>query len=103
MTKEATKTRNIVKPNLSMKEPGKFAVIYINDNVTTMEFVVNSLVEVFNHSHESAEEITNKVHTEGAGIAAILPYEMAEQKGVTVTQMARSAGYPLVIKLEPSE
>lgn len=96
----ATKTLTQIKPNLDLKQPSMYKVIYMNDNVTTVEFVIQSLMEVFNHSPENAAEITQKVHVEGSGIAAILPYEMAEQKGVEVTQLARSQGFPLVIKLE---
>ena len=44
-----------------------------------------------------------KIHEEGSGTAAILPYEMAEQKGVEVTQLARNNGFPLQVKLEPVE
>ena len=62
-----------------------------------------TLVTVFDHSPESAEAITVKIHEEGAGTAAVLPYEMAEQKGVEVTQLARNNGFPLQIKLEPNE
>jgi len=100
-TKAVTKTRPT--PNFDLKEPPLYRVIYINDNVTTMEFVVQSLVDIFNHSPESAEAVTLKIHEEGSGTAAILPYEMAEQKGVEVTQLARNNGFPLQIKLEPAE
>jgi ATP-dependent Clp protease adaptor protein ClpS len=100
-TKAVTKTKPT--PNFDLKEPLHYKVIYINDNVTTMEFVVESLVTIFNHSPEEAEAITLQIHEEGSGIAAVLPYEMAEQKGVEVTQLARSRGYPLQIKLEPTE
>jgi ATP-dependent Clp protease adaptor protein ClpS len=100
-TKAVTKAKPI--PNFDLKEPLMYRVIYINDNVTTMEFVVESLITVFNHSPEDAEAITLKIHEEGSGIAAILPYEMAEQKGVEVTQLARNNGFPLQVKLEPVE
>ncbi len=98
-TKAITRTKPV--PNLELKEPPMYKVIYINDNATTMEFVVETLVTIFNHSPESAEAVTIKVHEEGAGTAAILPYEVAEQKGVEVTQLARNNGFPLQIKLEP--
>jgi ATP-dependent Clp protease adaptor protein ClpS len=101
MGKAVTKAKP--QPNFDLKEPMLYKVIYINDNVTTMEFVVESLVTIFNHSPEAAQEITVKIHEEGSGIAAVLPYEMAEQKGVEVTQLARSNGFPLQIKLEPTE
>lgn len=100
-TKAVTKTKP--QPNFDLVEPFHYKVIYINDNVTTMEFVVESLVTVFNHSPESAQAVTVKIHEEGSGIAAVLPYEMAEQKGVEVTQLARANGFPLQIKLEPAE
>lgn len=100
-TKAVTKTRPI--PNLDLKEPPMYKVIYINDNVTTMEFVIETLVTIFNHTPETAEAVTLKIHEEGAGTAAVLPYEMAEQKGVEVTQLARNNGFPLQIKLEPEE
>jgi ATP-dependent Clp protease adaptor protein ClpS len=100
-TKAVTKTKP--QPNFDLKEPMMYRVIYINDSVTTMEFVIESLITVFNHSLESAQEITIKIHEEGSGTAAILPYEMAEQKGVEVTQLARTNGFPLQVKLEPVE
>jgi ATP-dependent Clp protease adaptor protein ClpS len=96
-------TRVKPTPNLNLKEPPLYRVIYINDSVTTMEFVVQTLIEIFNHSPEEAQAVTMKIHEEGSGTAAILPYEMAEQKGVEVTQLARNNGYPLQIKLEPTE
>ena len=100
-TKAVTRTKP--QPNFDLKEPPLYRVIYINDNVTTVEFVVQTLVDIFNHSPESAEAVTMKIHEEGSGIAAVLPYEMAEQKGVEVTQLARANGFPLTVKLEPTE
>jgi ATP-dependent Clp protease adaptor protein ClpS len=99
MGKAVTKVKPV--PNFDLKEPPMYKVIYINDDVTTMEFVIESLVTVFNHSIETAQEITQKIHEDGSGTAAILPYEMAEQKGVEVTQLARANGFPLAVKLEP--
>ena len=98
-TKAVTRTKP--QPNFDLKEPLHYKVIYINDSVTTMEFVVESLVTVFNHSPEDAQAITSRIHEDGSGVAAILSYEMAEQKGVEATQLARANGFPLVIKLEP--
>lgn len=99
MGKAATRVRPT--PNLELKEPNMYRVIYINDDVTTMEFVIESLMTVFNHSFDEATAITTSIHENGSGTAAVLPYEMAEQKGVEVTQLARASGYPLTIKLEP--
>lgn len=90
-----------IKPREDIKEPGKYHVIYLNDEVTTQEFVVESLVSVFNYDRITAEELTMKIHHEGSSIVATLPFEMAEQKGVEVTLLARGNGFPLVVKLEP--
>lgn len=82
------------------KEPGKFKVIVCNDNVTPIEFVVAMLVTVFNHSEGPALQLTLKIHEEGSAIAGTFTYEIAEQKSVDATQMARNNGYPLVLKVE---
>jgi ATP-dependent Clp protease adaptor protein ClpS len=78
-----------------------FKVIYLNDNQTTLEFVVESLIEYFNYTAETAEQITIDIHQTGAATVAVLPYEIAEQKGIEVTLSARSQSYPLQVKLEP--
>lgn len=83
-----------------LKEPSLYKVIYVNDDKTTMEFVVDSLMKIFGHSQETSEAITMEIHTEGSSVVAVLPFELAEQKGLEVTTMARNQGYPLVVKLE---
>jgi ATP-dependent Clp protease adaptor protein ClpS len=65
-----------------------------------MEFVVKSLIDYFNYNTETATNITKNIHEEGSAVVAILPYEIAEQKGIEVTVDARSQGYPLQIKVE---
>jgi len=94
-TKTATRTR------IEVREPPMFRVIYINDNHTSMEFVINSLVEHFEYTPVTAERITVDIHEAGSAVVAVLPYEIAEQKGIEITVSARSEGYPLQIKLEP--
>lgn len=94
-------TRTRIKPLEAVKEPPMYRVVYINDNQTTMEFVVESLIEFFDYTAETAEQITVDIHEEGSAVVAVLPFEIAEQKGVEVTVMARAQSYPLLIKLEP--
>lgn len=96
-----SETRTRIKPSEAVKEPPLFRVIYINDNRTTMEFVVESLMEFFGYSEDSAHQITVDIHEEGSAVVAVLPYEIAEQKGVEVTVCARAQNFPLQIKLEP--
>ena len=98
MAKADTKVK--IKPNLGIKEPPLFKIIYINDNVTSMEFVVSSLIDYFNYNTDTAAVITNNIHEEGSAVVAVLPYEIAEQRGIEVTLDARSQGFPLLIKVE---
>jgi ATP-dependent Clp protease adaptor protein ClpS len=62
---------------------------------------VNTLIEHFDYTIDSAQDITVAIHETGSAVVAVLPYELAEQKGVEITVAARSQGYPLQIKLEP--
>jgi ATP-dependent Clp protease adaptor protein ClpS len=96
-----SETRTKIKPNLSLKEPPMFRVVYLNDNQTSMEFVMDSLIEFFDYRPETAEKITVDIHETGSAVVAVLPYELAEQKGTEVTLSARAQQYPLQIKLEP--
>jgi len=84
-----------------LKEPGKYKVIVCNDDVTPVEFVVSMLVAVFRHDEKSALELTLKIHNSGSAVAGIFSYEVAEQKTIDATNLARSSGYPLIIKVEP--
>ena len=90
-----------IEINHDIKEPPMFKVIYINDNQTTMEFVIETLITFFNYTAETAVQITDDIHTAGSAVVAVLPHEIAEQKGIEVTIHARSQNYPLQIKLEP--
>lgn len=90
-----------IKQVQDVKEPPMFKVIYLNDNLTTAEFVIETLMNYFNYSAEGALQITADIHEAGSAVVAVLPYEVAEQKGLEVTIAARNNNYPLQIKLEP--
>ncbi|MBT6471085.1 MAG: ATP-dependent Clp protease adaptor ClpS [Candidatus Marinimicrobia bacterium] len=100
MSDASTDVVTKTKLDLDLTEPSMYKVIYINDSQTSMQFVVESLVDYFGHGELSAEKITEDIHIEGSAIVAVLPYEIAEQKGIEVTVDARSQGYPLQIKLK---
>ncbi len=92
-----------VRARVDVKEPPMFRVIYLNDDKTAVDFVIASLVDHFAYNALDAEAITLTIHEQGAAVVAVLPYEIAEQKGIEVTVSARSEGYPLQIKLEPMQ
>lgn len=98
MSKTDTKIK--IKPNLNLAEPPLYKIIYINDDVTSMAFVVNSLINYFNYNEETATSLTHHIHNDGSAVVAVLPYEIAEQKGIEVTLDARSQGFPLQVKVE---
>lgn len=84
-----------------LKEPSMYNVIYLNDDITTVEFVIDTLCDVFNYNVDTATRITEDIHAFGSAVVAVLPFEIAEQKGIEVTVSARESNYPLMVKLEP--
>lgn len=90
-----------IEPKLNIPEPRLFKVIFINDEITTMEFIVETLKTIFDYDEDEAMDLMQRVHTEGSGVVAVYPYELAEQKGIEATMLARSNGFPLQVKLEP--
>jgi ATP-dependent Clp protease adaptor protein ClpS len=83
-----------------VKEPSMFKVILLNDDYTTMEFVIEILMLVFAKSLEAATEIMLNVHHQGSGVCGVYPLEVAETKVDTVHSLARQRGFPLRCALE---
>jgi ATP-dependent Clp protease adaptor protein ClpS len=83
------------KPKEKTKRPEMFKVVLLNDDYTTMEFVIHVLEGVFQKSPAEAYQIMMHVHVNGRGIAGVYPWEVAETKVETVVGMARDAGFPL--------
>jgi ATP-dependent Clp protease adaptor protein ClpS len=85
----------------SIKEPGKFKVVVCNDDTTPVEFVISLLVLVFKHTEKAALELTLQIHNSGRATVGVYSNEIAEQKAVDATNLARSHGWPLITKVEP--
>jgi len=83
-----------------LKEPGKFAVVYLNDEKTPMDFVIQSLIKHFQYSKDQANKMTETIHNEGKGVVALYSFEIAEQKATEVKVDAVQHGYPLDVKVE---
>ncbi|MBQ7456553.1 MAG: ATP-dependent Clp protease adaptor ClpS [Desulfovibrio sp.] len=83
-----------------VKEPPRFRVILHNDDVTTMEFVVQILRTIFHKTLEDATRIMMYVHTKGRGECGVYPYEIAEYKVYAVRMQAQRAGFPLKCTME---
>ena len=97
MTPTSPGTGDAVKERVrtEKKEPQLFKVLLLNDDYTTMEFVVLVLEEVFQKSPAEAYQVMMHVHVHGQGLAGTYPWEVAETKAETVIAMARDAGFPL--------
>ena len=88
------------KIKITVSEPKRWKVIVLNDDSTPMEFVVAILMEIFKHTDVTAREIMLNVHETGSGIAGVYSFEIAEAKAVEATNVARTNGHPLQLKLE---
>ena len=82
------------------KEPGKWAVIFMNDDKTPMDFVIKMLIDHFQYNNQQAYKMMNNIHENGKGIVAIYPFEIAEQKATEVKVAATQLKYPLEVKIE---
>jgi ATP-dependent Clp protease adaptor protein ClpS len=91
------KTGNAVKerPETKKQDPKLYKVVLLNDDYTTMEFVVNVLESIFQKTPAEAYQIMMHVHVNGRGIAGVYPWEVAETKVDKVVTAAREAGFPL--------
>lgn len=88
------------KIKIKITEPKKYMVLFLNDDHTPIDFVIELMISIFKHSQETAKELTLKVHNEGSAVVGVYSYEIAEQKGIEATQTARQAGFPLQIKVD---
>ncbi len=84
-----------VVEEIGVKEPKLYKVILLNDDYSSMDFVIKVLMVVFRHSFEKANEIMMNVHEQGKGLCGIYTYEIAETKVAHVRKMAKEEKFPL--------
>jgi ATP-dependent Clp protease adaptor protein ClpS len=88
------------KELISVDKPHFYRVYLLNDDYTTMDFVVYILMTIFDKSKVEATSIMLYVHRHGKGLAGIYPKEIAETKVFQVETLARSYGFPLKCIIE---
>jgi ATP-dependent Clp protease adaptor protein ClpS len=81
--------------------PKRYKVIYHNDDYTTMEFVVETLMRFFHKTQAEATHIMLTVHTKGNAVAGVYTRDVAETKVENVMNHARESGMPLLVTSEP--
>ena len=82
------------------KVPRTYAVVLYNDDITTMDFVVEMLVKVFHKTTADASVIMIQVHQAGKGIAGVYTYDIAITKKMQADRMAAEKGFPLRLTVE---
>ena len=102
MADRQERTESAVKERVDVKkqDPTLYKVVLLNDDYTTMEFVVLVLETVFLKSPAEAHRIMIQVHRNGQGVAGVYPWEVAETKADKVSALAGEAGYPLRATVE---
>ena len=90
------------KTNEKTKEPNEFKVIILNDDFTTMEFVVEILMRIFHKSADEAFRLMLDVHKKGRGIAGVYLWDIAVTKSEQVHAEANANQFPLRCTIEPA-
>lgn len=81
-------------------EPGEYRVFLLNDDFTTMEFVISVLMTIFHKSLSDATRIMLDVHKKGKGLVGEYTYDIAATKITQVHLLARQMGFPLRCTME---
>ena len=102
MTGETTRPGDAVleETQQKTKTPKMYRVLLLNDDYTTMEFVVSVLEGVFQKSPAESFRLMMQVHTQGQATCGTYTFEVAETKVDTVRDMAQREGFPLQASIE---
>lgn len=91
-----------IKEEIDLREPAMYRVILHNDDYTTMEFVIEILVQVFFKPLEEATKIMLDVHKAGKGVCGVFTYDIASTKAMQVELLAKQHEFPLRCSIEES-
>ena len=83
----------------NLKIPKRFEVILLNDDYTTMEFVVEVLRRFFHKEFKAAETIMLKIHIDGEAVCGTYSYDVAQSKVTQVIDYSRQNEQPLMCVL----
>ena len=83
----------------NLKSPKRFEVILLNDDYTTMEFVVEVLRRFFHKEFKAAETIMLKIHIDGEAVCGTYSYDVAQSKVTQVIDYSRQNEQPLMCVL----
>jgi len=95
----SAKTTTIEKQDTILQAPNMFAVLIHNDDITTMDFVVDVLVQIFQKPPQEAAALMMDVHEKGAGIAGVYVFDIACTKKFQADRLAAEKGFPLKLTI----
>jgi len=99
----SAKTLTITKQTTLLKEPSMYAVILHNDDITTMDFVVEVLVEIFHKTPPEAAALMMDVHEAGSGLAGVYVFDIACTKKFQADRLAAEKGFPLKLTIREAQ
>ena len=94
---ENHESQTALRERVNLRGPHRWAVIFWNDDFTTMDFVVRVLVEVFRKPEDDAGRLMMEVHQKGQAVVGTYTYDVAVSRCKWATEMARAEGFPLKI------
>ena len=89
-----------LKEDIKVKHPKKYKVFLLNDDYTSMDFVVDILISIFHKSYEEAESIMLEIHKKDKGLCGVYSHEIAQTKVMQVLTKAKDASFPLKAIME---
>ena len=90
---------NLKKVKQKLKVPNQFDVILLNDDYTSMDFVVDVLRRFFHKEFQAAEAIMLKIHIDGEAVCGSYSYDVAQTKVKQVIGYSRENNQPLMAVL----
>ena len=85
---------------VSLRYPKKYKVYILNDDYTSMDFVIDILITIFRKEYVEAENIMLEVHKKNRGLCGVYTHEIAETKVMQVIKKAQDSGFPLKATME---
>lgn len=86
--------------NLEVSEPKKYKVLLLNDDYSTMDFVIDVLTNIFRKTVDEATQIMLNIHNNGREVCGVYSHEIASTKVAQVKTLAREKGFPLKAIME---
>lgn len=97
------KNKQLDEQQEKVAPPPLYQVVMLNDDFTTMDFVIEVLMQLFRKSADEAERIMLTIHYQGRGVCGVYPKDIAVTRIAQVHQWAQAEEHPLkcIMELAP--